>query len=125
MKLAGSLHAGGYVQIRVDGKLYMAHVLAWFYSFERWPDHQIDHVNRVKSDNRLINLRQATPSQNLANTGKRRANTSGFKGVYRHGSGWRAEIAHFKLGTYSTREAAAAAYEEADRIRNGTFASSP
>ena len=63
--IAGTQHEAGYIQIRIDYKLYMAHVLAWFYSFEQWPENLIDHENRIRDDNRLDNLRQATYSQNL------------------------------------------------------------
>lgn len=120
--IAGSVGAGGYIQIRVDRKLYMAHVLAWFYSFEKWPKNQIDHVNRVRSDNRLNNLRQSTQLQNMGNRPPSKNNTSGFKGVYRSGKKWKAECAHVKLGTYDTPELAAEAYRLAAKIRYGDHA---
>lgn len=119
---AGTLNPDGYVQIRVDRKLYMAHVLAWFYSFGQWPKNQIDHADRTRSHNWLNNLRQATGVQNLGNSEKRKHNTSGFKGVYRDGKKWCAEIAHIKLGRFDTPEAASAAYAEAAKTRYGPFA---
>lgn len=120
---AGNLNSDGYVQIRIDYKLYMAHVLAWFYSFEQWPKNIVDHENRVRHENWLNNLRQATHEQNFANTGMRKNNTSGFKGVHRSGRKWKAEVAHIKLGTFDTAEEASAAYEKAAKIRYGEFAS--
>lgn len=122
--VAGTENSEGYIQIRIDRKLYMAHVLAWFYSFEQWPKNQVDHEDRVRSHNWLNNLRQATPSQNLGNSPKRKHNTSGFKGVYRSGNKWRAEIAHVKLGYFDTPEEASAAYQLAAEARYGVFASS-
>lgn len=119
---AGGINPDGYVQIRVDYKLYMAHVLAWFYSFGVWPSNMVDHADRVKNHNWLNNLRQATYSQNFGNTEKRKNNTSGFKGVYRDGDRWRAEIAHIKLGRFNTPEEASVAYEEASKTRYGRFA---
>jgi hypothetical protein len=122
--IAGTVHVDGYAQIRIDGKLYMAHVLAWFYVHERWPNDQLDHKNMVKSDNRISNLRDATISQNLGNTGKRSLNSSGDKGVYfdPRTKKWRAEIAHVKLGRFENKEAAARAYADAARLRFGEFA---
>lgn len=83
-----SRHAGsrpnaqGYIQICIDYKIYLAHRLAWLYMTGNWPPHTIDHVNRVRTDNRWVNLRAATGSQNNANAKVHRHNTSGFKGVY-------------------------------------------
>lgn len=121
-KVAGCLNQDGYIQVRVDRRLYMAHVLAWYYSFGNWPDRQVDHENCDPADNRLNNLRLGMSYQNLGNSGKRKHNTSGFKGVTRHGKKWRAEIAHIKLGVFDTPELAAAAYEKAAKIRYGQFA---
>ena len=122
-KVAGSVSAEGYIQIRINGQLFMAHVLAWFYHFKIWPPNEIDHENRKRADNRILNLRVATHIQNLGNQGKQANNTSGFKGVTRHGKKWRAEIAHIKLGTFDTPEAAAEAYRIAAQIRFGEYAS--
>lgn len=120
--IAGTENEEGYIQIRIDRKLYMAHVLAWFYSFEVWPAGEVDHEDRIKSHNWLNNLRPANHIQNLGNSPKRKHNTSGFKGVYRDGNKWRAEIAHIKLGRFNTVEEAGAAYDEASKSRYGRFA---
>ena len=79
--LAGTLHSGGYWQIYVNNRLYLAHRLAWLYVYGKWPDKGIDHKNGIRTDNRICNLREATASQNGANKGRLTRNTSGFKGV--------------------------------------------
>ena len=58
---------GGYRKITIDGKVYSAARLAWFYKTGRWPDPEIDHINRIRDDNRWENLREATRADNLAN----------------------------------------------------------
>lgn len=71
----------GYLQIRVDDILYMAHRLAWLYVHGIFPDKQIDHINRIKDDNRIINLRMVTNSENHQNMSIRKDNKSGHEGV--------------------------------------------
>lgn len=116
----------GYILMGVDGRLYRAHRLAWLYIYGRFPAHHLDHINGVRDDNRIINLREATVSQNQCN----RAGTSktGFKGVYflaRTGR-WYAMIQHQKkkhfLGYHDTPEAAAIAYRDAAERMFGEFA---
>ncbi|MFK5284031.1 HNH endonuclease, partial [Lacticaseibacillus paracasei] len=57
-----------------------------------WPEKGIDHKNLNPKDNRFENLREADQSMNMANSGARRNNKSGFKGVHKHQRGWRAMI---------------------------------
>ena len=78
---AAGTHNKGYIQIRVDGTIYHAHRLSWLYMTGRFPKDQIDHINRVRDDNRFINLREASSGQNAQNTAKRQNNKSGFLGV--------------------------------------------
>jgi hypothetical protein len=52
------------VRIRIDGRLYKAHRLAWFYETGRWPKHEIDHINGDAADNRFENLRDVPHRQN-------------------------------------------------------------
>lgn len=65
--IAGSLNKSGYWQIGVCGRTYTAQRLAWYYAHGEWPDDDIDHINRDKLDNRLINLRVVSRSENLRN----------------------------------------------------------
>ena len=111
---AGADGGQGYIEIRIDGKKYRAHRLAWLYVYGVWPQ-EIDHINMDKADNRLNNLRIATHSQNMANRRKMPLNKTGFKGVSQNGSGWRAVIKKNRkfihIGTYQTPEEAHAAYK--------------
>jgi len=78
---AGSPNSRGYIHIKIFKVLYKAHRLAWLYMYGTWPLHDIDHINRIKTDNRICNLRLATRSMNTQNTPNRSSNTSGQKGV--------------------------------------------
>ena len=84
-KIAGcSKHAGGgkfYTYVKIDGKQYYAHRLAWLYTFGAWPENQIDHVNQDSLNNRLSNLRDVTGSENLNNQKMSKNNLSGVTGV--------------------------------------------
>lgn len=75
-EIAGSFDKYGYITIGIDGKYYKAHRLAWFYVHGLWPKEQIDHINLIKDDNRINNLRCATNSQNCMHHLKRIDNTS-------------------------------------------------
>lgn len=124
---AGSLSSDtGYRLIRVDGRLYGAHRLAWFYTSGTWPIHQIDHINGNRADNRLENLRQATVSENRVNRPMPASNRVGLKGVSRNPPGWMARIKMngvvHHLGTFPTPEEAHAAYCTAAALIHGEFA---
>ena len=79
--VAGCLTSHGYIQIGVKNRLYAAHRLAWLYVYGKWPTNLIDHINGVRSDNRITNLREATSAENQYNILKEKNNTSGVKGV--------------------------------------------
>lgn len=78
---AGSLHGTGYVYIRINKKAYLAHRLAWFYVTGQWPEFQVDHKNRVRSDNRFKNLGDLSGSKNCLNRKPRKGSRSGVTGV--------------------------------------------
>ena len=106
----------GYRYIGLGGRCYMAHRLAWFYVHGRWPVADIDHINRDRTDNRLANLREATRTENLRNTGCHRDNPTGRKGVSydRARNRWAARIflngRTVHLGRFATPDAAQQAY---------------
>lgn len=80
-KPAGRYHPDGYWRININRREYLAHRLAWLITSGRWPREQIDHINGVRDDNRLVNLREATHSENAINCGLPKSNKSGVKGV--------------------------------------------
>ena len=121
------INSRGYHTGTVLGKMLMAHRIAWAIVHGRWPEHFLDHINRVRTDNRLANLREATNAENLRNSDVPMGE-SGVRGVRfdrRYGR-WQARITvHGKqkhLGYYNTPEAAAAAYAEGARRYHGEFA---
>lgn len=118
----------GYRIIGIDKKTYHAARLAFLWMMGRWPGDRVDHINMDRSDDRWCNLREATHSQNLANTRRWSHNSSGFKGVHLHRQNgkWRARITrnkrHISLGLYDTPEEAHAAYCAAAAEFYGDFA---
>ena len=67
---AGTLDAAtGYRSVGFGGKSIKEHRLAWLLYYGKWPTLLIDHINQVKSDNRIVNLREVTNSENLQNRG--------------------------------------------------------
>lgn len=123
---AGTLHHSGYVCIAVNKVGYLRHRLVWLFVHGEWPKGQLDHDNGVRGDDRLENLRLATPSENITNAKRRRDNTSGFKGVSKLRHGWEARIMkngkQTWLGFYETPEAAHEAYKQAALKFHGEFA---
>lgn len=125
----------GYVKVCADCKRFYAHRVAWLKMTGEWPPFEIDHINRVRTDNRWCNLRLANKRENRCNrTISATANTSGFKGVHfaKHVSDktrkkWRAEIWHkgkkHCLGYFLTPEEASSAYRVAATRLHGEFAS--
>lgn len=116
--VAGHQNSRGYMQIRVDERMYKAHRLAWLYMTGKWPEHQIDHISGVRHENAWCNLREATNSQNQQNVRKARSdNKCGLLGVSRDRDRWKAQIkidgSNKSLGTFDTPEQAHAAYLEA------------
>jgi HNH endonuclease len=91
--IAGHKHkSSGYISVKIDSKWYLAHRLAWLHYHGRWPVDQIDHINGNSHDNRIANLREATPGQNTSNRRRAKNNTSGFKGVILVKGRWRAIV---------------------------------
>jgi hypothetical protein len=112
-------HCGqGYFRININGKLYLTHRLAWLYVYGELPEY-IDHVNRIPTDNRLVNLRPVSKKQNQENKEKQANNKSGYKGVSwdTQRKKWFACIQHkgktIGLGRYNEKEDAYKAYCDA------------
>jgi hypothetical protein len=111
-KCSGKSTSTGYLRIGIDGKRYLTHRLAWLYIHGKFPLNDLDHINRIRTDNRLCNLREATRAENLQNR-------SNVKGVYWHkrAKKWLAQIKankkHFYLGLHENFEDARQAYIDA------------
>lgn len=121
--VAGSHDSNRHIQIRVDMHIYSSHRLAWLYIHEAWPTHHIDHINGIRDDNRICNLREATPRQNAQNkrVSPSSNKSSGLLGVTwrKKECKWRAQInvsgKKKLLGEFNTKEEAHAAYITAKR----------
>ena len=104
--IAGGRKQNGYRYIKINGTLYLEHRLVWMFVYGYFPENDIDHINRVRDDNRISNLREVSQQCNSRNTGNPCDNTSGVKGVYfsKTRNKWQASIAvnqrRFFLGRY-------------------------
>ena len=118
----GWLDARGYVVLAgIKGRNVKAHRLAWALTTGSWPIGEIDHVNGIRNDNRIVNLRvvdRQTNTQNIRRAHSR--NKIGLLGVSEQSGRFKARIAvagkHTHLGTFDTAEAAHAAYVAAKSV---------
>lgn len=128
--IAGTLGKEGYVNIKIEGRLYKAHRLVWLYMMGEWPSFRLDHKDNCQSNNRWENIRPASHSQNMANRKLNKNNSSGFKGVslckdsgkymaYVNKDGRR-----YYLGEHDTPEMAHEAYLAKAKELHGEFARS-
>lgn len=107
----------GYGMVWIDRKKYLTHRVIWLWHYGTWPEHDIDHKNQNKMDNRIENLRPATKSENQHNTGMYSNNSSGYPGVsfHKHANKYRARIVvnskEIHLGLFNTTEEAFLAYQ--------------
>jgi len=85
-KIAGWKHPEGYMRIWINGKQLALHRFLYemYHNIKLTPDQQIDHINNIKDDNRICNLRVVSHSQNQQNSFKYCNNTSGYKGIHWH-----------------------------------------
>lgn len=82
----------GHLACNMDGVRIYAHRIAWAMHYGAWPERQIDHINRIPSDNRIANLRQVTGAENAQNKGLIKFNQTGVAGVSFSQGKWRARI---------------------------------
>lgn len=125
--IAGTLCPDGYISISINRKIYRAHRLVWLYCFEEWPSEFIDHINGIRNDNRLDNLREVTKTINAWNTKAHIDNMVGIKGVYfnKQNNNYRAQIRFngktVSLGSFKTPEEAKEAYDNKAKEIQGEF----
>lgn len=91
---AGYTNDRGYRVVMIDKKPYYSHRLIWLYHYGYFPENDVDHINRDRSDNRIENLRETSRQCNLRNASLRPDNKSGVKGVtfYNRENKWIAYI---------------------------------
>lgn len=127
-KPAGSKAKSGHLTIRLDNKLLLCHRVAWKLATGNDPKNLIDHINNKPDDNRIVNLREATHSQNLCNRGATKQNKSGHKRVIwnKKENKWQSNISFNKkqkfLGLFENIDDAIAAYKKASAEIHGEFA---
>lgn len=129
-ELGTYVNSAGYYFIYIGYKPYLAHRLAWFYMKGEWPVGPLDHINRIKTDNRWKNLREATYSEN--NFNKKARKSSLYKGVIATGAvyakPWWVRVWDPKTrryvsgGRFDKQEEAALAYNKLALILQGEFA---
>lgn len=116
-QVAGAVNNTGYVAIQIGARKYLAHRLAWLYVHGEWPRSDLDHINGVRTDNSIANLRPASRTLNAENQRLR----EGSLGVdfHRASSRWRARITVDGdcrlLGYFASRIEAQEAYLHAKR----------
>lgn len=116
-----SPNGNGYLCGRIDNNLFLAHRVIWAMHHSEWPEFQIDHINGVRSDNRISNLRSVTQAENSKNVKLMAHNTSGYHGVRfrKDTSKWTAEIQSenviYRLGNFHTKEEAIMARQAAEK----------
>ena len=118
--VAGSINSDGYILISIDDRKHRAHRLAWMWMYGEWPKHQVDHINGIRTDNRIVNLRNVSSIVNSQNErSARRNNKTGLLGVRPSGNRFQSAIRidgnKTHLGCFETPELAHAAYVAAKR----------
>lgn len=118
---AGYIRPDGYRYIKIYQRAYNASRLAWLYMEGYWPEHDVDHINRIGDDDRWKNLRHVSRQCNLRNRGIQKNNSSGITGVYwyKRESKWRSEIVvcgeRLLLGFFETKKEAVQARWNAEK----------
>lgn len=115
-----SLDKDGYLRGHIMGEhpkggIFRAHRVAYAVMVGEWPTETVDHVNRIRADNRWENLREASRAEQQRNRGVQANNTSGFSGVHynKRNARWVARIRRggkdIFLGSFPNKRSAIAA----------------
>ena len=121
-----SSNSRGYKTGSIFGRQFQAHRVAWALHYGCWPNDEIDHIDGIKTNNSIGNLRQATRAENCRNTRSAAGSTSKYLGVYKRDDYWVAEIGgggeRESISGFSTEELAAEEYNRMASLRYGEFA---
>jgi|AntAceMinimDraft_18_1070375.scaffolds.fasta_scaffold53668_4 phosphotransferase system IIB component len=124
-KNLGVYDKDGYLTAKINQIRYRLHRLAWFVCYGKWPSQQIDHINGIKDDNRLCNLRLANNSENNCNRPAQSNNLLGVRGVRFNNNRYQALICKDKkqivLGSFKTLMEAQHAYQTAAKELHGDY----
>lgn len=122
---AGRVNGDGYIHIWINNKDHKEHRLIFLMHHGHLPRF-LDHIDMNRSNNKIENIREATCSQNQANKNLQKSNTSGLKGVNKHGKNrWVARVSNGRdrkyLGSFKTKEEAYEAYKKEAILIYGEF----
>lgn len=78
----GSIDKDGYLIIKVKNKQFKAHRIAWLLNYGKFPNTELDHINRNKLDNRIENLRESNRKEQNNNKLKIANKNTGEVGIY-------------------------------------------
>lgn len=115
----GTCQNSGYRAGMLKGKLHYEHRLIWLYIHGIWPKEHIDHINGIKDDNRIENLRECTVQQNQFNKKSKKDSSSKYKGVHwcKRDKRWVAQYRYkskqYRVGYYECEVEAAEDYRKA------------
>jgi hypothetical protein len=125
----GTLRESGYRVLTLYKKYHMEHRVIWMFHYGDIPKgYEIDHIDEVKDNNKIENLRLATPSENQYNVSATKHSKTGLKGAafHKRDKKWFASIRHngkrIYLGYYNSPEQAHQAYKKAAIELHGEFA---
>lgn len=104
--VVGSRSSSGYLTVTVDYKTQLVHRVIWLIETGAFPEHEIDHRDTDKTNDRWSNLRVATSGQQKQNMRTRKDNKTGLKWVRSHHSGKFQATIQVTLGTYATPQRA-------------------
>ena len=122
-KLVKSMDSYGYIQVSFCKKMYKSHRIIWAIVYGEFPKGQIDHINGIRHDNRIHNLRDVSQQQNSFNKKKKtKTNKSGYRGVCwnKKSKKWQSSISvdgkNIYLGVFESAEIAHQSYLDAKKI---------
>lgn len=120
LETMATVNQTGYCQVALFNKIYRAHRVAWLFHTGDWPTGVIDHINGIKTDNRIENLRDVSIAENCKNAAIPKRNSSGVSGVFwcDYARSWKAYIGisgkRKHLGYFKNKEDAVSARKAAE-----------